>query len=203
MKVVLLGNYYVGKSSICQRIYKGYYIENSESTIGAGFYSINFKFNNINEIETIVKMNIWDTSGQEKYRTITPLYYHNADIILLVFDLSDQNSFSDISYWMSEIKSRTQIKDDQIFIVGNKKDIIDFSSLDNSILRLYPQYKYLKVSAKTNEGISDLFLEIGIKLNQLNQQQRKSTIDSINHPLLLQYSDNKSRSTCYSNLNMC
>lgn len=203
MKVVLLGNYYVGKSSICQRISKGYYNENSESTIGAGFYSINFRYNSIGEIDTVIKMDIWDTSGQEKYRTITPLYYHNADIIILVFDLSSHHSFNDINYWVAEIKTQTTIKDEQIFIVGNKKDIVEFSPLDEHVYKLYPHFKYFKISAKTSEGIRELFSEIGIKLNQLNQQHRNSTIDSINQPLLLQNSNNHSKSNCYPKLKIC
>ena len=203
MKVVLLGNYCVGKSSICHRISRGYYNENSESTIGAGFYSINFRFNNTNEIDTVIKMDIWDTSGQEKYRTITPLYYHNADIIILVFDLSSHHSFNDITYWISEIKKQTPIKDEQIFIVGNKKDIVEFSSLDDYVYKLYAHYKYFKISAKTNEGISELFTEIGNKLNQLNHQHRTSTIDSVNQPLLLQNSKENHESSCYSNFKIC
>jgi len=193
MKVVLLGNYSVGKSSICHRIVKGHYIDNSESTIGAGYYSLNFKYYNVTEIEYSIKMDIWDTSGQEKYRSISHLYYHNANIIILVFDLTDQNSFNDIKYWVSEIKrNMTEIDDKNIYIVGNKRDAIEFTFYDKSVEEMYPNFKYFKVSAKTNEGIIELISDIKNNLKETYEINMTLGLDN-SSTLLLPYK-NKSRS---------
>src|SRR5665647_2881870 len=80
-KIVLLGESSVGKSAIAIRIARNSYAVNYESTIGAAYHNV--------KIDDNVKLDIWDTAGQERYMALAPMYYRNARIILLVFDLTD------------------------------------------------------------------------------------------------------------------
>ncbi|GME70691.1 unnamed protein product [Ambrosiozyma monospora] len=104
VKVVLLGESSVGKSSILQRFQSNTFNENKSSTIGAAFISKKiFKTNPSNEDCSLINLQIWDTAGQERFHNLTPLYYRNANLALIVFDLNDESSFKKAEFWTKEL----------------------------------------------------------------------------------------------------
>lgn len=160
IKIIMVGESGVGKSSIFGRYCEKYYSDASTSTIGVDYNIKGIKINGKN-----VKLQIWDTAGQERYRTITTSYYRGAHIIMLVFDLTNEYSFARIKYWLSEMKK--YIEHDNFILIGNKsdrtenyqvgkKEINDFI-LENNI-------EYLEVSAKKNINVKQAFEKLVPKL---------------------------------------
>ena len=114
--LVLLGEAAVGKTSIVRRMTKGTFDNYSESTIGAAFNSYARKYGN-----RIVKFEIWDTAGQERFRTLTASYYRGAHGIIIVYDVTDRETFENVRQWMHEIE---RFANDNVckVLVGNKCD---------------------------------------------------------------------------------
>ena len=116
-KIVLIGDSSVGKTNILSRYISNKYDPNSQSTIGVELSTKNYIFDN-NE----VKVQIWDTAGQEKYRSITSSYYKGAQGCLLVYDITRKESFDNIDKWFSELKSSAD-NDINAILIGNKCDL--------------------------------------------------------------------------------
>jgi small GTP-binding protein len=183
MKLVLLGDTYVGKTSITERLCKNRFSESKESTIGAAYSSVSFDLPN-----SKVKMEIWDTSGQERYKSLTPMYYRGADVVLIVFDLSNTNTHNEINYWMKMMKY-LEVNTNNIYIVGNKSDLVDINQADIDdktvvgVTDKYPDIKFYKVSAKTGFGITELFTNVAERLIEIesirkeNESKRQSIVD--------------------------
>ena len=101
LKFVMLGNSTVGKTSLVNRCLVNRFLPYTETTIGASFNTKGIDIDN-----NKVRMDIWDTAGQERYRSLIPLYYRNADCILLCIDLSNEINFEDdIEWWLNEVNS--------------------------------------------------------------------------------------------------
>ena len=164
-KVVLLGESYVGKTSIISRFVYDFFQENSITTTGASYATKNIRFKDYNN--QTVKFEIWDTVGQEKYRSLTQIFYKDAAIAILVFDITKYKTFIEMkNYWYPQIKNYAP-KDTIIGIAGHKCDLIveneqfnenevkDFANEIGAIFRY--------TSAKMCIGISELFLNLGCK----------------------------------------
>jgi len=176
-KLVLIGNTSVGKSSLVNRMTGKNFLSEC-STIGAAFNKIRRKYRgNDGEKDEFYNLHIWDTAGQERFRSITNLYYNGANIILLIYDVTALNTLTElIEYWIptifQHVNSNRGHGSDEIllYIIGNKSDLTDETSnsslesrqkgLINDILIKYPQSKHFFVSAKTEEGVGELFQDI-------------------------------------------
>mmetsp|Transcript_32795 Transcript_32795/g.55298 ORF Transcript_32795/g.55298 Transcript_32795/m.55298 type:complete len:203 (+) Transcript_32795:77-685(+) len=121
VKVVLVGESGVGKTSLTCRFVNNHFKENSPSTIGASFLSKTMS------VRGPTKFNIWDTAGQEKYRSLATLYYRGADIAVVVYDITNRETFDQIQdYWIQELKHQCQGEGSlQVAVVGNKSDLDD------------------------------------------------------------------------------
>jgi small GTP-binding protein len=110
----------------------------------------------------LIKLKIWDTAGQERFKNITQQYYKNADGILLIFDLSNKETFDMINKWMYQIKSNTTSDNIAIVLVGNKCDVENrqVSMEDANKLAYDYNIKYFETSALQNIGISEMFVSI-------------------------------------------
>ena len=119
IKIILLGDFGVGKTNIILRYIKGEFNKNSITTIRTTFPIKELKRNN-----TTYNLNVWDTTGQEAYRAVTKLFIQRAKIVVLVCDIEKKNSFESLDYWYNAIK---EICQDIIIlaIVGNKVDLFD------------------------------------------------------------------------------
>lgn len=155
IRLVIVGEACVGKSSVIQRYSKGNFIPHYISTIGVDFYS------NILDIDgKSIKLQVWDTAGQERFRTITKSYYRNTAGIILMFDLSKQDTFDKLNYWLADIEKFKE-KDAKVILIGNKSDLEKQVSQDK-IEQLCDIFKlsYLETSALLNKNIDKIFYNI-------------------------------------------
>ena len=113
-KTILIGESGVGKTSIIARYINNKYEEGIMSTHGANYISKNVEFEEYNES---INFQIWDTAGQEKYRGLTKIFYKDAKIIILVYDISNRKSFEEIkNYWYKQIMQNSNEKISKIII---------------------------------------------------------------------------------------
>jgi small GTP-binding protein len=150
-----LGDSGVGKSCIILR-----YIENNFSTNLMNSIGVDFKLKNIELDNKKIKLQIWDTAGQERFRTITTSYYKGAHAILIVFDITDRESFEHVRNWMADIDKFAKEGVLRI-LVGNKCDLENSRQVrkeeGNEIANKYG-IKYIETSAKETTNIEDLFI---------------------------------------------
>ena len=158
-KVLLLGNSNVGKSSLFLRFVDDIWNDTFVPTIG-----VDFKIKTFDIDEKKIKMQIWDTAGQERFRSLTRGYLRESDGIFLVFDLSDKQSFDDITFWLNEVNSSdVDKKMCVIMLVGNKLDS-EKKVIDKETANKYAEenkMKYLEVSAKDGINIFSMFEIMG------------------------------------------
>lgn len=180
-KLVLLGDSSVGKSSIVNRFVKNSFDEFRESTIGAAFLSQTIKVKESDDSEeTTIKFEIWDTAGQERYKSLAPMYYRNANAALVVYDVTQQDSIVKAQSWVNELKNKVGDEDLVICLVGNKVDLCDEESEDNKrAIATHEARSYAKeqgllfyeVSARTGEGVQQIFQSIGEKLLETKKEE--------------------------------
>lgn len=154
-KVVLIGDSGVGKSSIISRYIGGIFVDSIDSTISSSFSQKEYEANGKK-----VRLNIWDTAGQEKFRSIGRNFYKDAYIILMVYDITNKQSFEDLkSVWFPEIQQFGE-KYKIIAIVGNKSDRYEEENVSESELNSFSKdlggTNFL-VSAKNGNGIELMF----------------------------------------------
>ena len=155
-KVVLLGKTMVGKTSIVRVASTGIFDAEQGPTIGAGLTQREATISD----GTKIRLQIWDTAGQETYRTMAPLYYQNALVAILVFAMNDRASFDDLKSWIEELRVNLPVLP-SIAIVDNKNDLDDeFREVPIHEAQQFAQSvnaELLRTSAKVNMGIDELF----------------------------------------------
>ena len=158
IKILTLGDTLVGKSSIVLRFSDNRFDDNHLATIG-----IDYKTKYIKVKDASVKVLLWDTAGQEKFRNIARQYYKGANGVLLIYDVCDRKSYERIGFWMDELKQNNEIEQLYIILVGNKIDLEEKRVVTREEAEKYAEdnnINYIEVSAKTGEGILDLFNEV-------------------------------------------
>eukprot|EP01098_Paradermamoeba_levis_P010101 TRINITY_DN4228_c0_g1_i1.p1 TRINITY_DN4228_c0_g1~~TRINITY_DN4228_c0_g1_i1.p1 ORF type:complete len:187 (-),score=44.47 TRINITY_DN4228_c0_g1_i1:93-653(-) len=172
LKVVLLGDYGVGKTSIIHRFADK--VWNPD---------ISYTTTQIKEcvvaVETrVVPIQLWDTAGSERFSTLTVSYYKNVDVAVLVYDVSNEDSFDHIENWQKELKQFTQ-HDIYTIIIGNKIDLERKVSLEEA--QDYAEKcgcKWLEVSAKEGENIEPLFVSLVKDYYMLQTESKGKSRDS-------------------------
>ena len=159
LKIVLVGESGVGKTSIITQYIDNIFQKDQQSTIGGTFSTKTVKCGN----GKILKLEIWDTAGQERYRSVTKLFYKDANAAILVYDITNKFSFEEIqNYWFGQVKDSAP-ENIIIAIVANKLDLYENEQVDETIARKYAQDNnalFACTSAKNTSGIEDLFIEI-------------------------------------------
>ncbi len=153
-KLLIIGDAGVGKTGIMNRYIYNNFNSQSKPTMGVEFGTKKTKINN-----TIIRAQIWDTAGQEKYRSITSAYYRGAKAAIVVYDVTNKDSFNNIEKWINEIKA-TGDKDMIIVICGNKIDLDEqrIVSMEEAKEKAANNKLILiETSAKTNENIDKVF----------------------------------------------
>jgi len=170
-KLIMLGDENVGKTSIINRFKKNEYSGSYEPTIGLDFQTQSITVDNLN-----VKLLLYDTAGQEKFRSLIPLYTKEANIIFLIYDISNYDSFSNIEKWHQLLDNIN--KDEGIFfLVGNKIDLTEERKVKEEEAKAYADnnnFIFAEVSALNGDGIEDLFLNKlanQIKIQLLNNEK--------------------------------
>ena len=160
-KVVLIGDMKVGKTNIVSRYIKNEFNKDSISTIGVEFGSKELVIEGHN-----VKVQIWDTAGQEKYKALTKFFYKDAAVCILVYDVTRKESFQSLKdYWYSQLKENSE-PDIVIGVAGNKSDLYENEEVKEDEAREWAKEigaVFELTSAQNNTGINDLFLNVGYK----------------------------------------
>ena len=161
-KVVLVGESGVGKTSIITQFIDQTFQEDQQSTTGGTFSTKSV----ICEGGKILKFEIWDTAGQEKYRSLTTMFYKDANAAVMVYDVTRADSFEEIkNYWSNQIKDNSP-ENIILAIAANKSDLIEQETVDEGEARNFAKELnaiFISTSAKSSEGINSLFEEIAKK----------------------------------------
>ena len=119
LKIIVVGDSGVGKTNLINRFASDKFDTNSKATIGVEFVYKTLKIN-----KEVTKVEVWDTAGQERYRAITSSYYKGAKGAIIVYDITNEDSFNNVESWMNEVTKKGKT-DMQFLLVGNKKDLIN------------------------------------------------------------------------------
>ncbi len=162
-KAVVSGNSGVGKTSIVRYEVHNQFEQDNTATLVFEHFSKNYKI-----CEKIIRIQIWDTCGNETYEEIMKNFYRSALCIFVVFSLDDENSFLNLDKWITDIKNINENESPIIVLIGNKKDIESERQITKEEIEKYCKKKeidtYFETSAKTGEGIHELFKEVIRKL---------------------------------------
>lgn len=161
IKVMILGDSGVGKSSILERYVNRKFTGTYKVTLGSNFFTVEKEINNKR-----VLLQLWDTAGQEKYRSLSVLYYRGSDACIFVFDLSNRESFENLNEWVKLFFYHISEEEHNTFpiiLLANKVDQIDQKVRDEEIenwCKANNNIKYYKTSAKTGIGLDEAFMHI-------------------------------------------
>lgn len=154
-KLLLIGDSGVGKSCLLLRFADDTYTESYISTIG-----VDFKIRTIELEGKTVKLQIWDTAGQERFRTITSSYYRGAHGIIVVYDVTDNDTFTNVKQWLQEI-DRYASEGVNKLLVGNKSDLTSKKVVEYSVAKEFADQlniPFLETSAKNATNVEQAFL---------------------------------------------
>jgi Ras-related protein Rab-1A len=162
-KLILIGSSGVGKTSILQRYIQKIFNDDYTCTIGVDFFMKSMKID-----DKLIKLQLWDTAGTEKFKSITTGYYRGANAAFIVFDLTSRKSFESVSEWIENYyKYSNPDYERHVILIGNKSDlknerIITEDEIDDFVK--LNKIKYFETSAKNGENIDESFLFIADKL---------------------------------------
>ena len=174
-KIILVGDSGVGKTSILKKFINNEFNEDIKCTINIDFFSKSIKIDK----NLYTNLKIYDTAGQEKYRALIKQYYQGTDGIILVFDLTNENSFNKLKSWINEVSDNTEKA--QIILVGNKADLIE-RKIDEETAENFAKQKdmkYIETSAKEGTNILLLFEELALDINK--KKQNDSSVVELEH----------------------
>ena len=155
-KIVIAGNGRVGKSSLLHRYAAGQFNRSYSVAIGADFAS-----REVDLGDETIRLVIWDLAGQQRFRVVRDGFYRGARVVILVFDITNQESWEDLALWEEEVNRR--VPEAQIVIVGNKTDMKQKRTIPHKMAHRWAtqrRYGYVETSCATGVGVNDLFVGI-------------------------------------------
>ena len=164
-----MGDSGVGKSSIAQRYCKNIFSESHDVTIGGAYLQQTVTLAD----GTQVKLHIWDTGGSERFRSMVSLYYRDAAAAIICYDLTDEKSFQSVHFWINEMINNNDKEDFVMVLAGNKCDIESSQRKVTSDMAAGLGQKHQMIlsetSAKTGEGVQELFKQIAERIVRLKK----------------------------------
>lgn len=194
-KIILVGNNNVGKSSIISK-----YVENDISENILNTFS-NDKFKKIIEIkDEKIELDIWDTVGQENYRSVNTIFMRNAEIAILVYDITNRKSFEDLEFWYNQVIKTINDTIVVLAIAANKSDLYEEQVVDFEEGKEFAKKKSIDIIRETTsfdfENINNFFEEIlleYIEKKDSNDNQNENNINNFNDE-----NDNKNEKNSFS-----
>lgn len=168
-KIVLLGEGAVGKTSLVLRYCQNVFNDKHLTTLQASFLKKRLNINN-----TRVDLSIWDTAGQERFHALGPIYYRDSNGAILVYDITDQDSFDKVRNWVKELRKMLG-QDICLVICGNKMDMEKNRTVDQATAERYAESVgavHFHTSAKLNRGIEELFLDLSKRMMKASETSK-------------------------------
>jgi len=172
-KLLLIGDSGVGKSCLLLRFADDTYTDSYISTIG-----VDFKIRTVDLDTKTIKLQIWDTAGQERFRTITSSYYRGAHGIIIVYDITDKESFDNVRQWLFEI-DRYASESVCKLLVGNKSDLTNKRAVEYEQAKAFADelnVPFLETSAKNAANVEQAFLTMAAQIKNKMQNQPAPTM---------------------------
>ena len=202
-KMIVIGDAGVGKSCLTNRAAKDKFISNYSPTIGFEFLSFSTNIDN-----KIVKLQIWDTCGQEVYRSLITNFYRNASLAMMVYSIDSKESFLHINQWLKEVRIQSN-PDVKIILIGNKADLESEREVDYDVAQKFKEENQIlyfeETSAKTGLNSKKVFEEAAkilydetknYKSNSKNNELISDIKKSINMPKKLKKAEKKRKNGC-------
>ena len=190
LKILLIGDSYVGKTSLLLQYIDRECPENHMATIGVEFKDKIVQINKKN-----VKLQVWDTSGQERYRSITKNFYRNADGVMFICDVTKENTFENIKNWLIDSEQNSNNSNFKKILVGNKIDLQKERVIDKEKLENFANKKgmnFYEASAKEGTNVDLIFTELAqLILEDKSDQQIKDEFCHKNRSLSVYSKDSE------------
>ena len=171
-KVVVIGNASVGKSSLIVRGTKNRFIEDYNATIGFDYFPFIIKYDN-----KLIKLQIWDTCGQEIYQSLITNFYRNSSLAIMVYSINDRKTFEDLDNWLKELKKESN-PNAKIILIGNKVDLESERLISSEEAEKYAKdfdfISFFETSAKTGFNAKKVFINAAVSLYEEYIKYNKS-----------------------------
>ena len=156
-KLIFIGDSSVGKSCLTAKAVKNNFEEYYQATVGFEFLTFNMKVN-----DKVIKLQIWDTCGQEIYKSLISNFYRNSSLAVLVYAIDNKESFVHVENWLNDLKNQAN-PDVRIFLVGNKADLEEDRKVQKEDGEKYKEVQhldlFLETSAKTGHNARNVLVE--------------------------------------------
>ena len=181
MKIIIVGDSGVGKTNLLERYIKDEFHDSNRNTVGVDFLAKKLVLN-----RQSLKIQFWDTAGQEKYKSISTAYYKSTQGVILVYDVTSRNSFLNVENWLQDIKEHTD-NEIEFLLVGNKTDLEAAREVTAEEAEAYAKEQelfFMEVSAKVNQAqcvnraFETLFQEILKRMMERDEGFMKETVQS-------------------------
>ena len=172
-KIIVIGDQGVGKSCLSIKASRNYFEDFYSPTVGFEFVSFNVKVADKN-----IKLQIWDTCGQEVYRSLISSFYRSASLAIIVYSIDSEDSFNNIEKWLNDVKTQSN-PDVKIFLIGNKADLEDKRQVAKETGEKFcSDHKlsfFIETSAKTGFNVQNVFIQVAKEL-YLQHEEIKNRI---------------------------
>ena len=167
-KIIIVGDSGVGKSCLSIKASRNYFEDFYSPTVGFEFLTFNVKVEDQN-----IKLQIWDTCGQEVYRSLISSFYRSASLAIIVYSIDNEESYINIEKWLNDIKTQSN-PDVKIFLIGNKADLEDKRQVTKEYgEKFYKDHKlsfFTETSAKTGFNVQNVFIEVAKELYKQHEE---------------------------------